>query len=112
MKLSAAILLQIMIVFFTMPLTHNLFGATQQDCSMDKCAEMCPLKAKQKQSDKNACSNGACNPFLNCPFCQYTVIKSLTFSTVAVWFNKVHFIRNEKAVFSYNKECWHPPEMI
>src|SRR3978361_156362 len=104
MKFSAAILLQIMLVFFTLPLTHNLFSAAQQTCSADKCADRCPLKAKQKQSDKHGCSNGACNPLANCPFCQYTVIKNFTFSTVVIRFNKAHFIRNENAVFSYNKE--------
>jgi hypothetical protein len=112
MKFSAAILLQIMLVFFTLPLTHNLFNAAQQTCSTDKCADRCPLKAKQKQSDKNGCSNGFCNPLVNCPFCQCTVIKNFTVSTVVTRFDKVHFIRNENAVFSYNKECWHPPELI
>jgi len=112
MKLSAAILLQIMLMFFTLPITYNLFGATQNSCSMDKCADMCPLKTKQKHSDKNACGNGSCNPFVNCPFCQYTVIKSFTLSTVVSRLDKVHFVRNENAIFSYNNECWHPPEMI
>ncbi|MEP6683690.1 MAG: hypothetical protein ABJA35_10535 [Parafilimonas sp.] len=101
-----------MIVFLTLPLTHNLFTTSQQSCTTDKCGDMCPLKSKQKQSDKNACNSGSCNPFVNCPLCQYTAIESFTLSNMIVSLNTVHVIKNENAVFSYNKACWHPPEMI
>jgi hypothetical protein len=112
MKFSAAILLQIMLVFLTLPVTHNLFAAKQQSCKADKCADICPLKSKQKQSSNKTCNNGLCNPFVNCPFCQYVTTEQLTLSVIILPLNKVSAGRNENAVFSYNKECWHPPEVI
>lgn len=112
MKFSAAILLQIMFVFLTLPVTHNLFTPKQQSCKADKCADMCPLKSKQKQSSNKTCNNRLCNPFVNCPFCQYVTMQVFTISPIILPLNIVNTVRNENAVFSYNKECWHPPEMI
>lgn len=111
MKFSAAILLQIMLVFFTLPVMHNLFTAARQTCATDKCADSCPLKAKQKQNNNNSCGN-FCNPFVNCPFCQYIKTESFAFSIFRLPINNVHLTKNENTVFSYNKECWHPPEVI
>lgn len=111
MKFSAAILLQIMLVFFTLPLTHNLVS-TYQSCKADKCADMCPLKSKHKQESDNNC-NRSCNPLVNCPFCQYISIEKFTLSNISFpVHDRFNISRNENAVFSYNKKCWHPPEMV
>jgi hypothetical protein len=110
MKFSAAILLQIMLVFFTLPLMQGSFTAKQQTCKEDKCADVCPLKSKQKNNSDKTCS-GSCNCFLSCPLCQYLAVNKLTIDDIVFSLNnRINILRNENAVFAFHKECWHPPE--
>ena len=112
MKFSAAILLQIMLVFFTLPLMQSSFTSKEQMCKENKCADMCPLKSKQKSNTDKTCG-GSCNPFLNCPFCQYLAVNKFTIDNIIFALNnRINILKNDNGVFAFHAECWHPPEAV
>lgn len=112
MKFSAAILLQIMLVLTTLPLTHDLFAAKKNIC-MDKCNKMCTSKQKHKTGNETPCSNNSCNPFLSCSFCSFIYTERLMLTDIfSQQNNRFNILRNVNLVSSYHAECWHPPELI
>ena len=112
MRFSAAILLNIMLVFFTLPLMHISLKTKKGTCKATVCANMCPLRAKNNNDNNNSC-NSSCNPLVNCPFCQYVMAEIFSVLDMELPVsNEVNIPKNENALFTYNKACWHPPEMI